>query len=150
MINCVYGTSDDSVGMMLAGAFVRNTGLPICGPYTAMGFVKDSKLKGQAIFCNYTGANMDIHIYMPGCITRSVTKHIYQYVFGFSNCLRLTAKPYSNNKKLLSLLPRLGFVYECTQVDYYRDDSNVIHNAEVYKLTKDNIPKWANYEANNA
>jgi RimJ/RimL family protein N-acetyltransferase len=140
----VYGTADDSVGMMIAGYFTRNTGYPVHPPFTAMGWVKDGELVGQMIFNNYTGANLDIHLYFPGGGLRKVVRQAYDYVFNRVGCVRLTAKVYSDNQKLLRLLNRLGFVYECTQKDYYLFHGRLI-DAEVYKLTLETIPDWVKY-----
>jgi RimJ/RimL family protein N-acetyltransferase len=77
---------------------------------------------------------------------KSTIKDVYRYVFEQLKCERLTAKPYCTNKKLLQLLTRLGFEYECTQERYYKEGDEVI-DAEVYKLTKENIPKWVGLNA---
>lgn len=147
MIHCIYGTDKDSVGMMIAGQFVRNTGYPVNSGYCAIGFVKDNQLIGQAILDNYTGANVDIHIYMPGCFTKKVIESVYKYMFDYMKVERVTAKPYTTNEKLLQLLPRLGFEYEFTQERYFKEDSGEIFDAANFKLTKDNIPKWIKWDA---
>ena len=146
MTHPVYGSYDDSIGQMIAGYFVRNTGYPITGPYTAVGWIKDSQLVGQAIFNDYTGANIEIHLHFPRGLTKSNIKDVYNYVFNSLKCERLTAKPYCTNKNLLQLLSRLGFVYEYTQEKYYKEGDKII-DAVVYKLTKENIPKWVNINA---
>lgn len=143
----VYGTDKDSIGMMIAGEFIKNTGYPITGGYSAMGFVKDNKLIGQAIFDNYTGANIDIHLYAPGCFNRQIIKSVYQYVFNFKKVERVSAKPFHTNQKLLQLLPRLGFVYEFTQERYFKEDSGDIFDAVNFKLTRNNVPDWVKLNA---
>lgn len=140
-MSAIYGSHADSVGMMIAGYYMRNSGFNISGPFTAVGWMKDRELVGQAIFNNYTGANLDIHLYAPRVISRRSLKEIYNYVFNVAKCERLTAKVYCNNEKLLQLLERLGFVYECTQERYFRQDDKII-DAEVYKLFKETVPAW--------
>ena len=147
MIHCIYGTDQDSVGQMIAGNFIRNTGYPITGGYTAMGFIRNNALVGQVIFDNFTGANIDIHIHCPTCFTRSTIKSVYNYVFNFKKAERLSAKPFHTNEKLLQLLPRLGFEYEYTQERYFKEDSGEIFDAVNFKLLKKNIPKWVKLDA---
>lgn len=145
-MHAIYGSFEDSVGILIAGYFVRATGYPITGPYTAIGWVKNNNIVGQAIFNDYTGANVEIHLNLPKGITKSKIQEVYKYVFKSLNCERLTAKPYCTNKNLLQVLERLGFVYEYTQERYYKENNKII-DATVYKLTKENIPKWVNFNA---
>ena len=140
-MHAIYGNNDDSIGLLIAGYFNRSTGYPITGPFTAMGWVKENNIIGQAIFTDYTGANIEIHLNFPNGLTRSNIKNVYNYVFKILDCERLTAKPYCTNQKLLQLLKRLGFEYEYTQEKYYKEGNKII-DAVVYKLTKNNIPKW--------
>jgi len=137
----IYGTHTDSVGYLLKGYFEQNTGYPITGPFSALGWVHEGKLVGQCVFTDFTGANIEIHLYAPRIFTRKTIKDVYDYVFNKLKCERLTAKPYCTNEKLLQLLERIGFVYECTQEKYYKEGEQVI-DAKVYKLTKSTIPSW--------
>lgn len=142
MIHTVYGNYEDSIGMMLAGHFVKKTGYPITGPYLAMGWIQDGKLIGLAIFNDYTGSNMEIHIHGPGAMTRRSLREAYNFVFNINGCHRLTAKVYTHNQKLLQVLERIGFVYEFTQEKYYKENDGTITDAAVYKLTRENVPEW--------
>ncbi len=145
-MKAIYGHFNDSVGQLIAGYFTRDTGYPITGPYVAIGWFKNDKLVGQAIFNDYTGANIEIHLNLPRGISRTTIRDVYKYVFEWLKCERLTAKPYCTNKKLLQLLSRLGFEYECTQERYYKD-GDVITDAIVYKPMKEKIPKWVGINA---
>lgn len=146
MHHAIYGKYDDSVGLLLANHFTRNTGYPITGAFTAIGWIKDQKIVGQAIFNDFTGANLEIHLHAPNCMCKQTIRDVYKYVFNTVKCERLTAKPYCTNEKLLQLLERIGFVYEFTQEKYYKEGTNLI-DARVYKLTKDTIPKWIKLNA---
>ncbi len=140
-MHAIYGDHTDSVGYLLKGYFEQNTGYPITGPFRALGWVHDGKIVGQCIFNDFTGANIEIHLYAPNCMNRKTVKDVYSYVFNTCKCERLTAKPYCNNEKLLSLLERLGFVYECVLEKYYKEGDKFI-DAISYKLTKDTLPRW--------
>lgn len=142
MIRTIYGKHTDSVGIMLGGYFTQNTGYPITGPFSAMGFVRQGDLLGQAIFNDYTGSNIEIHLFAPKCFTRPIITSVYKYVFDFMKCKRLTAKPSTRNENLYQLLERIGFEYEFTQKDYYKDTDGAILDAIVYKLTRDKVPDW--------
>lgn len=146
MLHAIYGTSKDSIGYLLAGHFTTNTGYPISEPFSAMGWMKDKDLVGQCIFNDYTGANIEIHLYAPKCFNKKTIRDVYTYVFNQLGCERLTAKPYTTNKKLLQLLERIGFVYEFTQEGYYKEN-NILIDAEVYKLTRKTIPSWVKLNA---
>jgi len=126
---------------MIAGYFNQTRPLPVAEPYTAMGWLKEEKVIGEAIFTGYTGSNIDIHINMPRCVCRKTIKDVYSYVFKQLKCNRLTARIEPTNDKLSRLLPRMGFVYEYTQEQYY-GTPNAPVDALVYKLTKNNALKW--------
>ncbi len=145
-MRAICGRHTDSVGQLIASCFVLDTGYPITGPFVALGWVKDTKIVGQAIFNDYTEANIEIHLNYPRGITKSKIREVYKYVFETLKCERLTAKPFCNNKKLLQLLIRLGFEYECTQERYYKHDGKII-DAMVYRLMKEKIPKWVGIDA---
>jgi len=140
-MHAIYGTYQDSVGLLIKGYFERATGYPVTGPFSALAWVKDGKIVGQCIFNDFTGANVEIHLQAPNCMNKKTIRDVYNYVFNICKCERLTAKPYCNNEKLLSLLERLGFVYECVLEKYYKEGDKAI-DAICYKLTKDTLPKW--------
>jgi hypothetical protein len=145
-MHTIYGKYDDSIGQLIGGYFVRNTGKPLTGPFTAVGWIKNEQLVGQAIFNDFTFANIEIHLHAPNCMNRKTIRDIYDYVFNILKCERLTAKPYCTNEKLLQLLERLGFIYEGSLEKYYKDN-DVITDALIYKLTKNNIPNWVKMHA---
>lgn len=140
-MHVITGTHNDSVGYLLKGYFCQNTGYPITGPYSALGWVHKEKIVGQCIFTDFTGANVEIHLYAPRIFNRKTIGDVYRYVFDQLKCVRLTAKPHCTNEKLLCLLERIGFVYEYTQEQYYKEGDEII-DAKVYKLTKATIPDW--------
>ena len=142
-MNIIFGVHTDSVGVMLGELYIKNTGYPVSGAFSAMGVIRDNKIIGQILFQNYTGANVDMHLYTPGCFSKNIINLVYSYMFNELSCKRVTAKVLPTNEKLLQLLPRLGFVYEYTQEQYYNIDGD-IYDVLNYKLTKNNIPKWVN------
>jgi hypothetical protein len=136
----VFGTSEDSIGQLIAGHLGRYS-TKIVPPYSAIGWYQHHDMVAQAVFNNYTGSNIDIHIH--GRLTKKRIKDAYTYVFNFLKCNRLTAMPYKDNEKLSSLLPRLGFVYECILRDYQGTADEPV-DVKVYRLDKVVAMKWIN------
>lgn len=142
MISTISGTYRDSVGQMIAGYFNQVRGeISVEEPYSAIGWIKEQKVIGQAVFTGYTGSNIDIHINMPKCICRKTIRDVYSYVFQQLKCNRLTAKIESTNDKLSHLLPRMGFEYKYIDEGYYGETDKPI-DALVYILKKEKALKW--------
>lgn len=141
MIRCITGGYNDSVGQLIGYEFTKNTGFQLQNAYTAIGFLKNNVLVGQAIFENCTGPNVDIHLYSPGCFNRTTVSIVYKYVFDYLKCERLSAKIRSGNEKIYQLLSRLGFEYEFTQERYYKQD-NQYFDCLNFKLTRNKVPDW--------
>lgn len=139
------GSYKDQPGQYLGSLYEHATTKPLLVPYTIMGWMKDNQvpINHFAVFVDYTGSNLEIHLHMPNLITKQMIKEVYTYVFKQLKCSRLTAKPYSTNEKLLRLLPRLGFCYECTLENFYGEPGAPV-DALVYKLTPDNASRWIN------
>lgn len=102
------GNSNDETGQALGKWFSEQTKTEINAPYSAIGFVKDNKLSGVAIFNDYTGSSVEIHIFTPNCFTREAIKFVYNYIFNDLKCNIFIAKPHRKNKKLLRILNKLN------------------------------------------
>lgn len=137
----IQGTYEDSVGQYIAGYFQRAVDRKVIPPYSAIGWIEKDKLVGQSVFVDYTGSNIEIHLNTPGVFNRRIIRDVYGYVFKQLKCNRLTAKVATNNEKLLQLLPRLDFEYECLIEQYYGEWDSPVDAAQ-YKLTKNNALKW--------
>lgn len=141
MMTTISGTHETSIGQYIAGYWQRNADSYLGTPYSAMGWIKNGKLVAQAIFLDYTGSNIEIHVHAPCCISRRTIKDVYTYVFKQLKCNRLTAKLKEDNKNLLELISRLGFRYEFSQEAYYGTPDKPI-DALVFKLRKLDALKW--------
>jgi hypothetical protein len=127
---------------MIAGYFNQAHGcVAVAEPYSAIAWLKDGKVIGQAMFTGYTGSNIDIHLNAPRCVCRKTIKDVYSYVFKQLKCNRLTAKIEPTNDKLSRLLPRMGFEYKFTDEGYYGEPDKPI-DALVFVLSKQNALKW--------
>lgn len=141
----LWGNSNNSDGYVISKWIEENSDNKFTAPYSAIGFYTDKGLEAAAIFNDYNGSNIELHIHAPGRFNRQTISVAFNYVFGFLKVNRLTVKPKRKNKKLLKLLPRLGFVYEYTSVAHYGLAKE--EDAIIYKLTPINIPKWIKIDA---
>lgn len=139
-MNVLYGSWDDNIGAALGRWFAKVTNKPCVGTYSAIGWLDETKLRTVVIFSNHNNYNVDAHVY--GKTTRQVIKQTLYYVFEVLKCGRLTAMPHRSNKNLLQLLPRLGFVYECTLKNYYGPSKG--DDAIVFYMTSKHANKWIN------
>lgn len=139
----IQGTSLEETGCLLAQWFIKESNQNILPPFSAMGFMTiEGELKGVAVFNDFNGSNIEIHLHAPKCIFLSTYKAVLNYVFNTLKCNRLTAKPYRSNKNLLRLLPRMGFEYECVLHQYYgagRQEDAIVH-----RVTLENASLWLN------
>lgn len=139
-MNMISGTDKDTVGLFIGGWFSNKTNNVLAPPYSAIAWLEDNQIALAAVFNDYTNYNIQAHLYGPKKLTKVCLKNIYNYVFKELKCKRLTAQPKRNNKKLLQLLPRIGFKYEATLKNYYgpfRSD-----DAIVLVLTEETAVKW--------
>jgi hypothetical protein len=94
-------------------------GQAIVPPYVCFGIVGESGLCGAIIFNSYTGPNIDVTVYGPGCGKRRFIRAAYDYAFNQAKALRLTAQTRRGNVVARRLLPRLGFTFEATLKRYF-------------------------------
>ena len=141
MITTISGTYKDSIGLAIAGHYIKNRKFPLEGPFSAIAWIKDDKMIGQAIFTSYNDSNIDIHLYAPRCFCKRTIKEVYTYVFKHLKCNRLTARLDASDDKLSHLLPRIGFEYKYTDEGYYGEPGKPV-DALVYVLTSKNAQRW--------
>lgn len=138
-MDTLVGIEGNIQGELIKRWFEENIGEEFNNKYSAMAFLEKDKIKAAAIFVNYTGNNIDFHYYGPR-ISRGNYRKILDYVFNFLGCNRLTTVPHRKHTKTLVVLPRLGFMHECTLKYYYGvDDAD---DGLVYKITKDRAKDW--------
>lgn len=137
----IVGNCNNPTGKTLAGFYSAYTKISVLTNYTAMGWQHNDKIVGIALFDNYTGNNIDIHIWAEKGVTRSMITAVYDYAFNQLQCLRMSGKIASDNKKLLQLLPRFGFEYECTLRDYLGTRSAPL-DVHVHKISAERALKW--------
>ena len=104
----VFGQDD-----LVARYVSDNLGVVISPPLTAIGATRDGQtLCAGAVFTDWNGSNLDIHLYGDGAITRGCVRGIYHYAFVQCGANRLTAVTRRTNHKMKKHLPKLGFQFE--------------------------------------
>lgn len=118
---------------------INHTGYGIVSPFSAIVYVDETKeIQGAAIFDNYIGTNIFLHIHGPGCINRRTIKDTFGYVFLQLKCLRLTAIIREKDTLISSMAQRTGFELEARLKDFYGIDNDGL----VYKITLEKAKKW--------
>lgn len=88
--------------------------------FRAFGVVDEAgALKGAMLFHDYNGSNIEITIYGPGCISRRFIRYAFDYAFRVNGAARLTARTRRSNRRMRTMLPALGFIYEGTSKQYF-------------------------------
>lgn len=131
----VYG-QDEIVGRWAGHAL----GAHINPPFVALGFHDGEQLRGAAIFNGWNHANIDITLYAPGCFRRNTIAAVYDYAFTQIKATRITARTARNNKRMLRLLPRLGFTWEGVAKRYYGPARR--QDAILFALFPEDAQKW--------
>lgn len=140
-MNVIYGSPSDLNAEAIGNWFAAQTKNPVCPPFSAIGWADDEKLIGAALFNDYNGSNIEIHICATDKqMTRKMIRDVFEYVFVRANCRRLTAKPYRKNKSIREIAQRLGFVYEATLKNYYGPGKG--NDALVYRLDRATAERW--------
>jgi len=102
------------VGLWMLERLPEVTDLP--GGYEAIGFMRDGRLVGGALFTDYSPCpgGGDIRIWAAGhnWISRRVIRTVFGYAFDQLKCNRITAITRKNNKTTRTFLEGLGFVLE--------------------------------------
>lgn len=138
---CITGNDTTVNGRVLISIYNQATNSRISGSYSAMGWFDDKGAITLAIFDNYTGANINIHLWSRGMISKRQIKDAYRYVFDYLKCNRMTGIFSETNKNLLRLIERFDFVYECTMKGYFGDANNP-ENALVYYISRNKALEW--------
>jgi RimJ/RimL family protein N-acetyltransferase len=109
----------------------------LSGEYTALGvYTRDRGIVGAALFCDYTGRNVFVHIALDSvAAARPLFRLIGQYAFTQLRCERLTLVAESTNVKAVKLHEKLGAIREGCLVGAGRSGENIL----ISRLTPDCI-----------
>jgi len=118
----------------------QKLGQPIVPPFIAIGFKKNGVWDGAAIFNDYNGANVELTIYGPGCLTPATIKYVFEHAFRKLGVARVTARTRRGNAVMRKLLPRLGFSFEGTAKRYFGQTK--ADDALLFALFPEAARKW--------
>lgn len=138
----ISGNYEDEIGKFLGKWWEENTGNLLRWPFSAIGVCNNNNVIGVAIFVDYTGSNIEAHVYAPKCLTRKSLKYFFNYVFNELKCNILRTKIIITNKKALELVNKLDFTYEYTLEQFYGKSKN--EDAVMFKFKKEQAYKWIN------
>ena len=125
----------------VAAFAAEKLGISINPPFVAIGVADETGLKGAAVYANWTGWNVEIMFYGPGCLTRPVIRALFWgYPFNDLNVGRLTAATRRSNKVTRGLLPRLGFTEEACLSRFYGPRKG--DDAIIYRMTREQAERW--------
>lgn len=142
-MQAVYGGPDDEAAFAIGRWFSEKTGAPVHPPFSAIGWLDEKGLCGAALFHDFNGSNIEMHVWVVGRkMTRQMIRDVVAYVFHRANCHRLTVKPYRKNKAARRIAERFGFEYEATLKNYYGLGKG--NDALVYRLDRKNAERWLN------
>lgn len=82
--------------------------------YTHIGYYKDDKIIGGAIFSHYDGFNIWMHLALddPKVMRRGFAKQVFDYCFYTCKCVRVTAMTKPSNSRCRRLIESAGFKQE--------------------------------------
>ena len=136
----IAGDYKDVIGQKLANWYMQQSGLLFHTVYTATGFLLEGELKAVAIFTDFNGANIELHLVANRILNRFMINSVLNYVFNQLGCIRLTVKLLRKDKKISKMLLRSGFNYECTLKSYYGLQPE--QDALVYRMFRPQAERW--------
>lgn len=137
----IIGNSQTDVGVSIGNWYAQQVKKNLYAPYGAIGFLdKQGNIKGAAILDAYNGANVNIHIYGPRCMTRTNIGIVFNYVFNELKCIRMTAIIERSNKRLLKTIPRMDFKFEAILKEYFGPEKK--NDGILYRIGPIEALKW--------
>ena len=121
----IWGTSETPMGRLIAKWHrAHHEGSAFVPPYSAAAWRgPEDDFRASAVFCNYTGTNIDIHLVVKSRPSIRIWRDILRYVFVQLKCRRLTAIVPENHTKLLRLVRGLkGWRPEGSLLRFFPDD----------------------------
>lgn len=92
------------------------------------------------LFSNYNGFSLEWSAFGTAAIKRPYLRAVMRYAFDQLGVIYLRATTKRSNKRVVAILPRLGFEYEGTMKRYFgpakKDD------ALVFRLDREHMKEW--------
>ena len=101
---------------------------------------EQGKIHGAFLFNNYNGFSVEWSAFGSETIRKPYLRAVMKYAFDQLGVLYLRATTKRSNKRVVAILPRLGFEYEGTMKRYFgpakKDD------ALVFRLDREHMKEW--------
>lgn len=137
----LFGSHDDKVGDYSSKWFSEKQQLPVVPPFSTITWLdNNNKILGVALFNDYTGSSIELHIHLITGLTLSKIKCIHNYVFEQLKCNILIAKPARKSTSLLKMLARSGFIFLAIIPRYYGNTKS--NDAVLYYIDKQSAYRW--------
>jgi hypothetical protein len=140
---------DEATNVQIAEWVMQRLGRRAVKPYRSIGAVDEAgQLVAGVVFNGYNGANVDLSIYAPGCISRSAIRQVMHYAFDVLKATRITVRIKRRRRGIVGKVPlygvggvveRLGFVFECCAARYYGEGKAM--DAMVYRMLREDC-RW--------
>ncbi len=117
-------------------------GIPIRGPYTAIGVISTKgDLVGGIVFHAFNGSVIEMTAYCPQSMKRGVIRGIAHYVFVQLGCNRMYARTKRSNKAMCRMFPKIGFSFKCVLEQHFGPEKS--DDAVLYSISKDvALKRW--------
>jgi hypothetical protein len=101
-------------------------GLEICEPFSGLVMVNGGRYTGACIFNNYNKRDVHFTCVSRGLLKMSEARFVARYVFETLGCHRCTAITSGKNEAAIKALVQLGFRYEGTLREHYKDADGAV------------------------
>lgn len=143
----IWGTSETPMGRLIAKWHrAHHEGSAFAPPYSAAAWRgPEDDFRASAVFCNYTGPNIDIHLVVKSRPSIRIWRDILRYVFVQLKCRRLTAIVPENHTKLLRLVRGLKLQFGGSLLRYFPGDETGLifsfYAEDAEKVINGQLPK---------
>lgn len=91
-----------------------------------------------AIFVDYTGHSISLHVYAPKVLTKKFIQEFLRYPFKQIQITNLLAPIRSDNPSVVNIVSKIGFQRYCTYRDYFGPGKDQI----IYCAQYEDIKRW--------
>lgn len=135
----ITGGSSDPIGTTICGWLSVGLNKLVFPPYSAMAWLEGGEIVAAAVFNEFNGGNISVHICAPGQFSKSKIRAIVHYVFRTLGCSRSTA--ISPRVADLRILRAFGFVEEAV-LEHYFGPRETLDDGVVWRLTARDARRW--------
>jgi hypothetical protein len=111
----------------VAGWMAEQMGESITPPYTAFGVLSaHGQLSAAVLFNGLHEGNVEVSLYAPRHVSRSLLRVAAAYAFETQGCHRITARTRASSLAVRKFIEKVGFREEGVLRGYYRDGDDAI------------------------